>query len=247
MLAPRPAVGQRHLGWVSRAIVSGFLASIAALLVLLAAYGFAAAVGTTDTRANFFSLWLYNLANNRVTNLVSSVHLVQAMGLHLVAGIGWAVVYAAIIEPTLKGPGWRKGLIFAFAPMLVSELVFLPLVGAGVFGIALNAGPLAGLGAVFLHAVYGIALGETYALADGEGVLGGADSPQAKAFTLIERDMAGGLVGGALIGAVLGLFLTLLSLAPSGSNAAILMATGGATEGAIAGVVVGLFVGFITA
>jgi hypothetical protein len=50
-----------------------------------------------------------------------------------------------------------------------------------------------------------------------------------------------------LVGAALGLILTLLSLAPSGSNAALLMATGGATEGAIAGVVVGLFVGFITA
>lgn len=244
--AARPVARTRHLGWVSRAVVSGFLGSISALLVLLAAYGFAAAVGTTDPRANIFSLWMYNLANNPVTRLVQTVHAVQALGLHLVAGIVWAIIYAAFVEQRLPGPGWRKGLMFAIVPLLFSELVFLPIAGVGVFGAAASAGPLAGLGAVLLHAVYGFVLGETYALADGEGLLGGPESPQAKAFTNVERDMAIGLVAGAVIGAVLGLLLMLFNLAPSGPNAALLMASGGAVEGAIAGIVVGLFVGFIT-
>lgn len=91
------AARQRHLGWVSRAVVSGFLASLAALLVLGVAYGVAYAVGSTDPRAGFFAKWAYNLANNRVTTLVSTVHLVQAIGLHIVAGIIWAAIYAAIV------------------------------------------------------------------------------------------------------------------------------------------------------
>lgn len=125
--------------------------------------------------------------------------------------------------------------------------IFLPLINAGFFGLALGAGPLAGLGALLLHAVYGFVLGETYALADGEGVLGGVNSPQAKTFTLIERDMAIGLVGGAVVGAIVGLILAAFGLGPGGPDAYLLTASGAATEGAFTGVVVGIFVGFITA
>ena len=60
----------RHLGWASRAVVSGFLGSIVALLVLLVAYGFAAATGSTSPNANVFSAWMYALANNPATRLV---------------------------------------------------------------------------------------------------------------------------------------------------------------------------------
>ncbi len=237
----------RHLGWVSRAVASGFLASIAALIVLVAAYGIAAAVGSKDPHAGPFALAFYNLANNPVTNLVSSsVHVVQAVGLHLVAGIIWAAIYAGIFEPRLEGPGWRKGLIFAVLPLLFSICIFLPAVGAGFFGLGLNAGVLPGVGAIILHAVYGIALGETYALADGEGLLGGVDSIQARAFTNVERDMAMGIAAGAVIGAIVGIILWAVGVAPGGSDALVLSATGGATEGAIAGVVVGIFAGWIT-
>ncbi len=235
------------MGWVSRAVVSGFLGSVLALLVLMAAYGFAAAVGSTNPNGNFFSAWAYNLANNKVTNLVTTVHVVQAIGLHLVAGIVWATIYAAVVEPNLRGHGWFKGLLFAILPLLFSLFVFLPVVGAGVAGMSVGAGPLPWIGAIILHAVYGVTMGETYALADGEGILGGVDSPQARGFTLVERDMAAGLVLGAIIGAIVGLILAALGIGQGGANATLLTATGGATEGAFVGIVVGIFVGFITA
>lgn len=241
-VAARP----RHLGWLTRAVVAGFLASVAALLVLMAAYGFAYAVGSTDARAGFFADWAYNLANNRVTNLVSAVHIVQAMGVNLVVGIVWAAIYAAYAEPRLQGPGWRKGLVFAILPCVISLVVVLPVLGAGFFGSLLGAGPLAGFGAIVLHAIYGFVLGETYALADGEGVMGGVDSPQAKAFTIVERDMAAGLVLGAIFGLILGLILAAVGLGSGGADGTLLTATGGATEGAFTGVVIGIFVGFIT-
>jgi hypothetical protein len=235
----------RHLGWVSRAVVSGFLGSIAAALVLLAAYGFASATGSTSPNANVFSAWMWALANNPATRLVASIHLVQAAGLHLVAGVIWAAIYAALVEPVLQGPGWRKGLLFAIVPCLFSLLVFMPAIGAGIFGVNVPAGPLPALGSVLFHAVYGFVLGETYALAEGEGLLGGVDSPRAKVFTRIERDIAVGIVLGAVLGALIGLGLAAVGI-EQGSDATLLSATGGATEGAIAGWVVGTFIGLIT-
>lgn len=103
----RPIARPHHLGWVSRAIVSGFLAGVAALFVLIPAYGFAAAVGSTSPTATPLSHALWNLSHNPITSLVGSVQLVQAIGLHLVVGLGWAVVYAAVVEPKLYGPGYR--------------------------------------------------------------------------------------------------------------------------------------------
>lgn len=241
-----PIARPRHLGWVSRAVVSGFLAGVVALLVMIAAYGFAAAVGSTNPNAGFFAKWMWALANNPLTTLVNKVHVVQAVGLHLAVGIIWGVVYAAIFERVLQGPGWLKGLLFAILPCLVSLFIFLPIVGAGVFGAVVGAGPMAAIGAILLHAVYGFVLGETYALADGEGLLGGVDSPQAKTFTLVERDMAAGLILGALAGAIISLVLVAIGLASGGTDA-VLTVIGGATEGAFTGIVIGIFVGLITA
>lgn len=243
----RPLVRPRHLGWASRAVVSGFLASLAALLVLLGAYGFAVAAGSTNPDAGPFARPFWNLTHNPVTALVASVHGLQAVGLHLAVGLAWAVVYAAVVAPAVPGPGWKKGLIFAAVPCLISELVVLPALGAGVFGLAVGAGPLAGLGALLLHAIYGITLGEAYALADGEGVTGGVDSPRARLLTRVERDVAAGLIMGAVLGAVVSLLLELGGIMPVSASNAGLTILGGATEGGIAGVVTGTLLGIIAA
>lgn len=242
----RPVARPHHLGWVSRAIVAGFLASVAALLVLVAAYGFAAAVGSTSSNANVLSRAFWNLSHNPVTSLVASVQLMQAIGLHLVVGVGWAVVYAGVVEPKIYGPGWRKGLVFAIVPCLVSLFVFMPLVGVGFFGITVGAGFLPGAGAILLHAVYGIMLGEIYALADGENMWGGADNGVAKTVTLVERDMAIGLVAGAVLGAIVSGGLALSGALSTTSTSVPLTMVGGATVGALCGVVIGVLMGLLT-
>jgi len=140
----RPVARPHHLGWIGRAIAAGFLASVGALPVLATAYGVAAAVGTTGPHATILSRWFWHLSHNPVTSLVAGVHLLQVVGLHLVVGVGWAVLYAAVVEPKIYGPGWRKGLVFALVPCLVSLCLLLPLVGAGFCGLSIGAGLLPG-------------------------------------------------------------------------------------------------------
>lgn len=243
----RPVARPHHFGWISRAIAAGFLASVAALPLLVAAYGFAAAVGSTGPNATILSQWCWHLSHNPVTALVGSVQLLQAVGLHLVMGVGWAIFYAGVVEPKIYGPGWRTGLVFALVPCLLSLFVFLPLVGAGVFGLAIGAGLLPGGGAILLHAVYGVLLGATYALADGENMEGTADNALAKAVTLVERDMALGLVGGALLGGLIAGLLAGVSAVSATATSLPLTVGGGATEGALCGVVIGVLMGLLTA
>jgi len=242
----RPIARPHHLGWVSCAIVAGFLAGVAALLVLLAAYGFADAVGSTNPNANVLARSFWNLSHNPVTSLVTSVQLLTALGFHLIVGLGWAVVYAGVVEPKIYGPGWRKGLVFAIVPCLITLFIFLPVVGAGPLGLAIGAGPLAGLGAILLHAVYGILLGEIYALADGEGMRDGADNLVAKTIRLVERNMAVGLVVGAVLGALVGAALTLINVSSATSSTNWLLAVvGSATGGALCGFVIGTLMGLL--
>jgi hypothetical protein len=244
----RPVARPHHLGWISRAIAAGFLASVATLLPVAAAYGVAAAVGSTGPTATILSRWCWHLSHNPVTSLVVSVHLLQAIELHLLMGVGWAISYAGVVEPKLEGPGWRKGLVFALVPCLVSLSLVLPFVGVGFFGLAIGAGFLPGGSAILLHAVYGVLLGGAYAVADGENLEGTADHVLAKTVTLVERDLALGLVVGALFGAVIaGVLAGAVGSAVSATSTSLLLTGGGgATEGALCGAVIGVLMGLLT-
>ncbi len=79
-----------------------------------------------------------------------------------ISGIVWAVVYAFAVEPRLHLPDWLKGTLFAIAPTLVSWFVWLPLLGAGAFGLRLEAGLLPAAGELVRHLLYGAALGLAY-------------------------------------------------------------------------------------
>lgn len=232
--------------WVVRAVSSGFIASIVALLALLGAYALAYAFSSTNPAASTAAKWSHGLISNPVTSFVANVHMLQAIGLHFGVGIVWALIYAAFIEPQVAGPGWRKGLIFAFIPLLFSELIFLPAIGAGVFGMSTHSGPLAGTGLVILHAVYGVVLGEIYALAEGEAH-GGPGGSVSRRVTAVERTAVIAMIVGALSGAILAVALEWFGVALTGTTQMGYVAVGGATEGLFTGIVVGVFLGFIVA
>jgi len=241
-----PIAHPRHAGWATRAVVAGFLASVVALPLLVLAYGVAAAVGSSNPNAGVAAAWAQALTTNHAVAMMTHLPLLTLVGAHVAVGLIWAVIYGALVEPALRGPGWRKGLLFAPLPGLLSLFVVLPLVGVGPLGVAAGAGPLPALGVVLLHAVYGLTLGATYGLADGAGVLGGVESTRATTATRVERDMALGLALGAGAGALAGLVPTMVGMGVAGLDAPALIAISGAVAGALAGLIIGTFIGVTT-
>ncbi len=205
------------LGWLPRAILSGFIAAVAMVISFFVAYGVArvaATVTLADRRgAETFHQWMQALTNNQVLDLAAG-SLYAAAAVHLTMGVLWALLYAYYFEPNLPGSGWVKGLTFSLVPWALSLLVFLPIVGGGFLGFALGAGPLPIIGNLVLHSVYGVTLGAMYGplgdiAADEFPHAGQTDEPEVVA--RYERAAARGVVGGAIAGLVVGVVLAILA------------------------------------
>lgn len=247
-------------GWLPRAIISGFAATSVMLFAFIVAYGIGlaiAAIELADRRgAGVIQSWFHGLTHNQVLDLAST-SLYASLAVYFAFGLVWAVAYAAIAEPMLRGPSWLQGMEFSLVPWLLSLVVFFPLVGGGLFGLALGAGPLPILGNLILHLVYGATLGLVYGPfgdidAERFGTRRGADraEPDEDAWAMgrSEAMAARGLIIGAALGVLVGLVgatvaqlqpgLTLLGLAPIG----FVVASGllGAAYGGLIGSLVGL-------
>jgi uncharacterized membrane protein YagU involved in acid resistance len=57
------------------------------------------------------------------------------------------------------GSGWMKGLVFGVALWLISQLVVMPMAGAGMFSANHPEQMMALVGSLMGHAVYGMVLG----------------------------------------------------------------------------------------
>ena len=122
--------------------------------------GWPAAIGSAD--GGVIQRWSWALVNNPVAERTAD-GVVLAIGANLAMGLLLALVYARYAEPRLHGPSWWRGMQFALIPWLLSLIVFLPLMGGGVLGMGVGAGPLPILGNLILHLVYGAVLGSSYA------------------------------------------------------------------------------------
>src|SRR5712692_2231072 len=105
----------RSASWLVHAVQAGFVATAVMMFVLLAAYGLAASLGSTSADAPVMLQWLWALAHNPVTDVTRSA-LALAVMLHFAAGLGWAIAYARLAEPRLRGSGWRRGVLFSLGP-----------------------------------------------------------------------------------------------------------------------------------
>jgi hypothetical protein len=78
-------------------------------------------------------------------------------------GVLWGALYARWGEAWLPGgwPDWLKGATFAVIPLMVSLGLVMPLLGLGFFGVGAT-GPVAAVGELIRHAVYGLLLGLLY-------------------------------------------------------------------------------------
>jgi len=191
---------------IALALLAGFVASV--IMVLAFGVAFVLALTLSGTNIPLVSSWFAGLTSNAFID-AAAPNLFAAAGVFLLGGVVWALVYGLIFEPRLSGPAWQRGLLFALLPWLVSLVVVLPLLGGGMLGIGLGAGPLPIVGNLLLHAVYGVALGAIYGSAD--SVLDNpAHAPYDDDLRLgrlsevsAARGLVIGVVGGLLLGVVL--------------------------------------------
>ena len=187
---------------LSRAFVAGFVASVLMLVAFGVAY--AAALLLSRLPMGVVGDWFAGLTSNALIN-VARPNLYAATAVFLIGGLVWAMLYGLVFEPRLRGPGWQRGMIFSLLPWLFSLLVFMPLVGGGIFGVGLGAGPLPIIGNLILHLIYGAMLGVIYGPA-GDTIPGGAlEGDDVWASPRSQVSAARGVLAGLVLGTVAGL------------------------------------------
>ena len=243
-------------GWLARAVLSGFVATVLMILAAVVAYGIAFALANIEPSeqagAQTYSAWFKGLTDNIIVEYTTDVFY-AAIAIHLVIGLGLALIYAYFVEPRIPGTDLGRGLAFAFFPWVLSLIVFLPLVGAGFLGFGLGAGFLPIVGNLILHVVYGAALGLIYGSFGDTVDAENPDSAQATAADTAamgssERMAARGIVAGIVGGAAIGLIAAAIA-GISGSSEmmnlplaafVLVSAVMGGTVGALIGSLVGL-------
>jgi hypothetical protein len=240
-------------GSLSRAILSGFIASVAMALAFALAYGTASLLANVALADRPYTptlrAWFHGLTNNVLIDLARP-NLYAALAVYFTGGLVWAVVYAYVFQPRMAGPDWERGLIFSLVPWVLSLVAFLPLVGGGLLGLGLGAGPFPIVGNFILHAVYGVVLAEVYGPFGDvivEGELGAPEGDDLWAMPQSESGAAKGLVGGLALGSAVGLTAAILPQVTGGASVlgmnpfAFLLGT--ALFGAAFGALLGSFAG----
>ena len=187
------------------ALLAGFVASVGMVLAFGVAFTAALVLGRLPVPV--ISDWFRGLTNNALID-TAGPNLYAATAIFFFGGLLWSMLYGLVFEPRLKGRSWERGVKFALIPWLFSLAIFMPLVGGGVLGMGLGAGPLPIVGNLVLHAVWGAVLGAVYGSA--ESVF---DRPSHKAYAdelqagrlsevAAARGMIAGLALGVLVGAV---------------------------------------------
>ncbi|HZS65424.1 MAG TPA: DUF6789 family protein [Xanthobacteraceae bacterium] len=82
----------------------------------------------------------------------------------LVGAVLWGAIFAGFEAVTPRAPIWLKGIGFGVLAWLAMMVLFMPAVGAGLFGLTL--GIQTPLLMLFLHLIYGAALGVAFSLLD---------------------------------------------------------------------------------
>jgi hypothetical protein len=222
--------------WLRSGVIAGFAATIVMSIFLV--FGYLIAEGFADDGGSTLGNWFYGLTHNQLTDETFELPL-AAYSTNLLAGVIWALIYAAFFERRLAGPGWWRGVQFSLLPWILSLVVFFPVLDAGFFGSELGAGPLPAIGNLILHLAYGATLGLLYAWARS-----GAPDPAGANPLLggwIDQGLAIGLAGGLMFGMIAGALAGLVIDSGSYSSTEIILA--GAVSGVFGGAIVGPLVG----
>ena len=139
---------------------SGLIATVTSgllLNVLINLVGLLAS-GEVDTGYRELIILLRELAR-RAPGAAAALFLLPAF---LGVGTALGALYGAWLGNRAYGRGRLVGAAFSLLPLGVLLLVVLPLVGAGVAGVALDAGPIPALGEAIRHVAFGLILGTVY-------------------------------------------------------------------------------------
>jgi hypothetical protein len=224
-------------------LLAGFIASVAMLVAF--AVAFVAALVLSRLPIPVVADWFHGLTRNQLID-VTGPNLYAATAAFFVGGMIWALLFALVLEPHLNGPPWRRGVQFALIPWLFSLVVFMPLVGGGLLGASLGAGPLPVLGNLILHAIYGAVLGTVWGSAESvmDRPLRAAWTEDLQAGRLSELGAARGLGLGLLLGVALGVLGALVLPQATGAQGmnplAMIVAVG------LSGAAFGCFVGSLS-
>jgi uncharacterized protein DUF6789 len=218
------------------ALLAGFVASVA--MVLAFAVAFVAALVLSRVPVPVVSGWFHGLTSNQLIDLAAP-NLYAATAVFFVGGMAWALLFAVAVDSRLSGAPWKRGVEFALVPWLFSLLIVIPLLGGGVLGLNLGAGPLPIIGNLILHAIYGAVLGAVWGSAESFIDLPGrqAYTEDLQAGRLSELGAARGLAVGLVLGIAVGV-LGAYTLPQGAMNPlAIIVAIGlsGAAFGGFAG------------
>jgi hypothetical protein len=194
---------------LSRALLAGFLASVAMVVAYLLAFVAALVVGSMPLGP--LGEWCRGLTSNALID-VARPNLYAALAVFFAGGLLWAMLYGTVFESRLRGSAWERGALFAMIPCVFSLAVFLPLVGGGFLGMSLGAGPLPILGNFILHLVYGVVLGTVYGPV-GSSVLDGPRHAAAGDDVWAGPSSEIGAARGLLVGLALGIVGGLVSVA----------------------------------
>ena len=84
--------------------------------------------------------------------------------LHYVVAVGYAVLYAGLMQAGWLRAGLMDGLVFGLVSVVVPWLFFMPALGNGVMARLTPNPPVACAVALVMHAVFGLAVGGGFAL-----------------------------------------------------------------------------------
>lgn len=84
--------------------------------------------------------------------------------LHYVVAVGYAVLYAGLMQAGWLRAGLMDGLVFGLVSVVVPWLFFMPALGNGVMARLTPNPPVACAVALVMHAVFGMAVGGGFAL-----------------------------------------------------------------------------------
>jgi membrane protein DedA with SNARE-associated domain len=158
-VAREPAPEARR---IETGALAGFLATIEMVLgtnALLYLLGAAGLDGPERALLEFLDLSAAQHGDGSGLRFLSFMLTIVLFG-----GLLWGVVYAHLAARLYRIPVWLRGLIFSALPLTFSALVLMPLLGAGVLGLGIGAGPLPLAGEVLRNALFGVGVAASYSL-----------------------------------------------------------------------------------